>query len=351
MHLPQNYQQIDCEWLGAALAEKFPGTTVTRVDFGTIINGTATKVRLLLDYNDTGHAHGLPPTMWYKGGLEAHSGGAAMQSVYETEARFYHDLAPQLSMTLPDAYAVVFDPDSGQSGILLEDMLARNARFGHATRPASPRLVASVLTQLARLHGAFWGDSALRANQPLTAGATTLASFLQSYLFEPANWERCRTLPRGKFLNDELADLKHMDTMMQTMLAQDRVLGVSLVHGDAHLGNICILPGEQASFLDWQAVMVGHWAHDVAYFLTAAMTVADRRAHEHELIGHYCRELNAAGGSLTEAIAWEEYRRHALYAFCWFPCNPEWQPEEVAATNAERAITAILDLDTLACWR
>jgi hypothetical protein len=60
--------------------------------------------------------------------------------------------------------------------------------------------------------------------------------------------------------------------------------------------------------------------------------------------------LNAAGGSLSAQTAWDEYRRHALYAFCWFPCNPEWQPEEVAATNAERAIAAIIDLDSLACW-
>ncbi len=351
MRLPQSSEEIDAAWLNEALAPHYPGAEVTGVSHGTIIHGTATKVRLLLDYNDAGHAHGLPPTMWYKGGLEAHSGGADMMSVYEIEARFYRDLAPQLDMTLPKAFGVAFEPKSGQSAILLEDMLARNARFGYATRPASPRLAASVLEQLARLHGAFWGDSTLRANRPLVTGGVTLASFLQSYLFEASNWERCRALPRGAFLTEELADLRHMDEMMQKMLAEDRIAGASLVHGDAHLGNVCILPGEAASFLDWQAVMLGHWAHDVGYFLAAAMTIADRRAHERDLIEHYRKALNAAGGSLSAEAAWNDYRRHALYAFCWFPCNPEWQPEEVAATNAERAIATILDLDTLAFWR
>lgn len=349
--LPQSLDEVDATWLSSALDRKYPGAQVLRVDRGTVIHGTATKVRLLIDYGDSGHEYRLPPTMWYKGGLEAHSGGTDMQSVYEIETRFYRDIAPQLDLTLPASHAELFDEATGQSALLLEDMLGRNARFGYATSPASPRLAASVLGQLARLHGAFWGDSTLQANRQLAAGGVTLASFLQSYLFEPVNWERCRKLPRGAFLNEELSDLQHMDAMMQAMLAHDRACGVSLVHGDAHLGNVCILPGEQASFLDWQAVMLGHWAHDVAYFLAAAMTVEDRRKHEKELIEHYRLELNRAGGTLSAQAAWEEYRRHVLYAFCWFPCNPEWQPEEVAATNAERAIAAILDLDALSFWR
>ena len=109
-------------------------------------------------------------------------------------------------------------------------------------------------------------------------------------------------------------------------------------------------PGVRASFLDWQAVMTGFWAHDVSYFLTAAMTIDERRRHERELINHYVAELNRAGGTLDEATAWWEYRRHALYTFCWFPCYPEWLPEEVSANNTERAVAAMVDLDTLACW-
>ena len=322
---------------------------VTQASHGTVINGTATKVRLLLDYNDSGHAHGLPPTLWYKGGLEAHSAGEQMLSVYAAEASFYRDIAPLLSLTLPGCFFVETAAD-GRSAMLLEDMLGRNARFGHVTRPASPKLAANVLGQLAKLHGAFWGDPSLQDNAILAGGGARLAGFLDDYNLEPKNWARSLTLPRGALLQGALADRDYVTALVHRMLAEDQANGASLVHGDAHLGNVCILPGEQASYLDWQTIMFGHWAHDVAYFLTCALSIADRRAHERDLIKHYAAELRQAGGVLDDAQAWHEYRRHALYAFCWFPCRPEWQPEAVIYANTERAVAAIADLDTLSCW-
>ncbi|MEY2928045.1 MAG: hypothetical protein RL367_2522, partial [Pseudomonadota bacterium] len=164
MTLPQSIAAITAEWLTDALSRDWPGTVVTRADHGTVIHGTATKIRLLLDYNDAGHGHGLPPTMWFKGGLEAHSGTDDMLAVYAGEAGFYRDIAPQLEMVLPRSFHVDIDAVTGQSAILFEDMLARNALFGHATRPASPKLAASVLGQLARLHGAFWQSDTLSGN-------------------------------------------------------------------------------------------------------------------------------------------------------------------------------------------
>jgi hypothetical protein len=350
MKIPSSLRELNERWLTEALGIAYPGTVVSSLTIGKVINGTATKVRLLLDYNDAGHAHGLPPTLWFKGGLEAHSGSEHMMSVYATEARFYHDCAPHLEMTLPRCFFSHIDPVTGHSGLLLEDMLGRNARFGHATRPASPKLAASVVGQLARLHGAFWESGELRANPALAGGSKVLVEFIKAYLFSPANWDRCLKLPRGQAVSGMLADREHMDALLQRMLAEDRSRGGTLVHGDAHLGNICILPGEHASFLDWQAAMTGFWAHDVGYFLTAALTVEDRRQHERALISLYVDELRAAGGKLDLKSAWWEYRRHALYSFCWFPCNPEWQPEDVVRENTARAITAIHDLDTLACW-
>jgi Phosphotransferase enzyme family len=349
--LPQSVAAIDADWLTAALSRDWPGTVVTRADQGSVIHGTATKVRLLLDYNDAGHAHGLPPSMWFKGGLEAHSASDDMLAVYAAEAGFYRDIAPKLDMVLPRSFHVDVDAATGQSAILFEDMLARNARFGHATRPASPKLAASVLRQLAKLHGAFWQSDSLSGNAALVKGGQVLRDFLEAFLFTPENWTRCLALPRGTFLTGELTDRETMWALVQKMLAEDRARRGSLVHGDAHLGNICILPGDEASYVDWQTAMLGFWAHDVSYFLTAALTIEDRRAHERDLIAHYVSALNEAGGTLDFDTAWWEYRRHALYTFCWFPCNPEWQPEEVTATNTERAVAAMMDLDTLGCWR
>ena len=38
------------------------------------------------------------------------------------------------------------------------------------------------------------------------------------------------------------------------------------------------------SFLDWQLVQRGPWCLDVGYHLASSLTVADRRAHEGDLV-------------------------------------------------------------------
>src|SRR5262245_885382 len=97
MRLPNSLEELNADWLTTALSQAYPGTVVKHAALGTVIRGTATKARVLLDYNDTGHAHGLPPTLWFKGGFEAHSSGEHMMSVYAAEGAFYRDLAPRLN--------------------------------------------------------------------------------------------------------------------------------------------------------------------------------------------------------------------------------------------------------------
>ena len=70
--LPLRIEDITADWLTTILSERYPDTVVTEVHVGTVIAGTATKVRLLLAYNDAGHRHRLPATMWLKGGFIRH---------------------------------------------------------------------------------------------------------------------------------------------------------------------------------------------------------------------------------------------------------------------------------------
>ena len=350
MKIPASIDEINTGWLSQMLGENFPGTEVKHVGLGTVINGTATKVRLILDYNAVGHNYGLPATMWVKCGMEAHSDIEEMQNVYETEALFYRDYSAKLTMDLPKCYSAVVESGSGRSAMLLEDMLSKNASFGVATQPASPALAANVLTQLAKLHGGYWQDSSLKSDKQLNGGIQRLIDFLDVYLFTDFNWKRCSALPRGRYLPAELSNRNTMKELVYKLLKEDMETMNCLSHGDAHLGNVCILPGEKATFLDWQTAMSGHWAHDVSYFLTAALTIDDRRKYEKELISHYVKQLGLAGGKLDESTAWYEYRKHALYTCCWFPCNPEWQPEEIIRANSERAFAALADLKTLECF-
>ena len=48
MALPCRIEDITPAWLTSVLGSGYPGTVVTSVHIGTVIAGTATKVRLLL---------------------------------------------------------------------------------------------------------------------------------------------------------------------------------------------------------------------------------------------------------------------------------------------------------------
>lgn len=70
MPLPLKTEDVTAKWLSAALSSRYPGVEVTSLQVGNVIRGTATKMQVLLAYNDAGRAHGLPPTMVLKGGFD-----------------------------------------------------------------------------------------------------------------------------------------------------------------------------------------------------------------------------------------------------------------------------------------
>jgi hypothetical protein len=149
---------------------------VTAVQHGTIIRGTATKLRLLLDYNEAGHQHRLPPTMWFKGGLEDHSLTDDMLIVYAGEAAFFNEVAATLAMDIPKAVVAAIDPATNRSFLLLDDLLSRNASFGTAIRPLSPADASVLVEELANLHAAYWLSPKLKTMDWLGGGGSLLQS-------------------------------------------------------------------------------------------------------------------------------------------------------------------------------
>src|SRR3546814_10454478 len=101
-HLPLRIEEITADWLSTVLAENYPGTKVTEVHVGTVIAGTATKVRLLLAYNEAGHAHRLPPTMWLKGGFIRHA--YPFDASFVNEAKFFDTWTPEMNIHIRTAY-------------------------------------------------------------------------------------------------------------------------------------------------------------------------------------------------------------------------------------------------------
>jgi aminoglycoside phosphotransferase (APT) family kinase protein len=109
---------------------------------------------------------------------------------------------------------------------------------------------------------------------------------------------------------------------------------------------VYLLPDDDVGFLDWQVVRRGHWSQDVGYFLQGALTHADRRAAERELIASYAGEL---GRWVSPADAWQWYRGSPAYGLAiWLSTlgTDGYQPQDVSLELAVRYAAAFVELQT-----
>jgi aminoglycoside phosphotransferase (APT) family kinase protein len=127
----------------------------------------------------------------------------------------------------------------------------------------------------------------------------------------------------------------------------------TVVQGDTHIGNL-FDDGGRTGFLDWGVINVTTPLRDASYFLTMAMQVEDRRAHERDLLRHYLAARVALDGApIGWDEAWQAHRLHALYcvvAACQivtFPVDAPAARRVFANAFLARAEAAISDLESL----
>ena len=345
VRLPQTIEDVTSACLTSMLSEKYPGTEVTELHIGQQIQGTATKLRLTLDYNLAGHEYGLPPTMWMKGNFTTH--GLADKEIIQ-ETWFYANLSEEIGDSLPKCY---FAGSDGKQGItLLEDLLARNVHFRDSREPASVKETEFLLENIAGVHGRYWESDRLNnLNDPKRESGAPILDLSLDVLFQPDNFNRCMSLPRCEAVDDDLRNIKLMQAGLAKLIEKFDEMPKTLMHGDPHFGNTYTLPhGKGAAFIDWQAYTRGVWAFDVAYFMACALSIEDRREHEKPLLQFYLDKLAAAGGpQIPFDEAWLRYRQFFFYAMVWVLCPPEMQPEEIIVSNAEKINIGLRELDSL----
>jgi hypothetical protein len=345
IRLPIALEEITAEWVTAALALRTPGVEVRSLHRGTVIHGSATKVRLLLDYNQAGHAAGLPPTLFLKGGFEEH--GLVSTAGYAGEVMFYREIAPQLPVNLPGCYFAGIDEKSGQAILLLEDLLARNASFGRATESISADTAAATLGLLARLHALWWQNDVKLPALRFADGAAAADGLVQG-LLSAEHWEKSLAGPQAASVPEALRDRSRMIQLVRNLWDGDTKPPHCLLHGDAHLGNMFFERDGSPGFLDWQTTQRGAWAHEYTYFLVGALSIEDRRAHERPLLEHYLAELKRHGVDAPPFDeAWLAYRKHTAHGVLWVVCPLEMQPLDIIEANVTRFTTAMTDLDAV----
>jgi hypothetical protein len=334
-------EMLSPSWLTAALTPRFPGVTVTKVTPGPVVARLSTNARFTIECAG-GLPEGLSANLCGKGYYT--EAGRTFRYVGEPEACFYRDAAEATGMrTLRSVYAGV-DPETKHGVIITEDVVAQGATFLDARSDFTPDQAAESLGELAKLHAATW-------RSPAYAQVSWLNSRLESYLMQRGvpdilgNFEG----PIGAGVPEEVRDAERLVDSFGR-LAKDVVDADpwSVIHGDAHVGNLYLDADQRPSFLDWQMVQRGPWYLDVGYHLASALTVTDRRASEHDLVRHYLDSLTAAGVTAPSLEdAWLGVRRGIIYGFFLWAITLKVDPA-ITGTLLTRFGNAAVDHDAFA---
>jgi hypothetical protein len=344
--LPITPEGVTANWLTSALRQRRQSVTVTGVEIVDVIFGTSTKIRVRATYRGPG-AEGLPPTLIVKGGFEEHS--RDMGPMYASEARFYADVVPYISMPSPICYFTGSDPRSHQSIVIMEDLRRPGLTFCDPLAPQSFEQVARRLDAMARYHAETWDSPNFDAGGPwadICSRFDTWGLEFQQRFLVPEVWSRCMASPRGAASSIVWHDRDWMQHALQKIAEIQFSQPRCLIHGDTHLGNLFIYEDGRPGFFDAQVCRTA-WHHEISYHIVCALDVADRARWEAALLERYLVALEANGVDAPEfEAAWLDYRRSIAWGLFIFLTNPtKYQAEAVNTAYASRFSNAALAHD------
>lgn len=346
LRIPAHWEEVSAEWMTKAIVQRCPGARVAEVRLLTRDDGTNRRARFALSY-----AEGAGPERVF---LKAHTPHHRLVHLRNgnlfNEARLFSAEVP-LPLEHPHVYRSVVDWLRLDFLLVMEDLLCRGADPRDATRPLSVAQAANGLRSLAKLHSRYRGFSPgshpqlrwVKTWKPTAGWQVGLRKRVPVGLTRGAGQLRDEVMD---FSGDEIVDIwaRYVASLSRRPM--------TLLHGDAHIGNTYTLPDGNVGFLDWQVLRRGEWSQDVGYFLIGALTVEDRRRNEIALLEEYRAALDVPGSErLSMDEIWLRYRATPAYGLAiWMSTlgTDGYQSREVSLALAQRFATAFVELDTMA---
>jgi hypothetical protein len=355
--VPCSPNAITPEWLTAVLCEKHPDAVVTAVEVKPASAGTHERHRLIVRYNDAGRRAGLPGSIFTKSlpsVVTRMIGG--FNGTARVEGQFFTQLRPLLQLEAPVGYHAAFDRQTFASILLLEDLVAtKSATFCNHRTYVTREMAGDMIDVLAALHARFYGDRELATRYRWVAGYprwfTIGAEKMSLEYYTRKAFEAASHVIPAKVM----AQRDAVWPAAMRVLAVHEGEGQGLIHSDVHIGNWYRTTAGKMGLCDWQCLSRGHWSRDFAYAVTAALTPADRRMWEKDLLARYLArfaELTGTKPNFDESFRY--YREQIVHALlmwtitlCHSPLLPNMQPEETTLAMIERITTAMADLDSI----
>ncbi len=323
------------KWLSAML-----GATVSKVEIVETLVTMATKVRLRIEIESD--SADVPTDLCIKGILTKTEAQASASIV---ETLFYQHTADALGVRVPERVCASLNA-AGDNGVLvMRDQIAAGGHFCSALEPFTPDEAIDGLDELATLHIAGWQGNPVYETP-------WIPRFLDRFAGSPViPLDMLQGLldgPRGEPLPKDVLSADRLMKGLASLAAQVRALPNTLVHGDAHAGNVYRTADGKLGIVDWQILQKGEWAQDVAYHLAAVLTPEDRRTHERRLLDHYLDRLKALGGlAIDREEAWTRYRAGMVYGYFLWAITRKVDPP-VILEFVRRLGLAVSDLDSYA---
>lgn len=357
--LPVSYEEITSTWLTAVLAPALgaeaSGAEVVDHRLGDADEGTSSRRRIYLTWNTAGEQRGLPGSVFCKGTMNLPSRYIlGMNGGIAAETTFYNTVRPKLPIRAPEALFARYDPVSLNSIIIMRD-IGEEVTFASHELTLSLEQARSQLRLLATLHARYWDAAEL---------GTELAVW--------KNWEEYFAITadeagfgpaceRGFRQAEDVIPARLFSRAEEVWPAtlrcveDNRRLPRTLIHSDVHLKNWYIDADGELGLNDWQCSSKGTWGRDVAYAVSTALSVEDRRAWERDLLAYYLEQLRANGVDAPGfGEAWRIYRQQLFAALAWWtgtlgqpPEAPKMQPEDTSREFIRRIAHAIDDLEAL----
>lgn len=348
LSVPDRWTDVTPAWATAALSGRFPDAIVNAVELLPLTEGTNRRAILKLSY-----ARGSGPQSVFvkaSGRLVPRLALLALGAV-TAEARLAVADA-RLPLEHPSFYASGWT--TARAVVVTEDVTGSGAHPNVATAPLSATQVAAGLSQLARLHAAYWelalpaALSFLRPWQLGRAWAPVSWASLRLGLAKLAATHRDGIVPPG-------LDARRLEAQFREWAKRAAGGPQTVLHGDPHPGNTYALSSGGIGYYDWQLVRTGNWCHDVAYFLVASLAVEDRRLHERALLAGYLSDLGDLGVDPPPMHdAWASYCSAPAFGYAtWLHTFSAgvFQPRDVCLATLERFAAAYVDLGTARSFR
>lgn len=355
--VPPTYESITDEWLTDVLCGDTPGAQVVSHRLDERDDGSSNRRRIFLEYNDAGKAAGLPATVFCKMSEQlANRITLAASGAAELEAVFYNSIRPLLGIEAPTGIYAKFDPENFRSLIMMQDM-AGQVRFGHHTIEVTREMAEGMVHTLAGLHGPVYEKPILKQ-----LGLRNWSKWWKDMMdatpeFGPAcDRAFVESIELG-LMTPALAN-RRAEIWPATMESARRHadLPETVTHNDVHFKNWYITnEGGRMGLSDWQIVCRGHWARDVIYALTTALTIENRRAWLEDLIKLYVELMKGHGVDMPGLDdVWFNLRQQLMTTLAFWtitlvpaPSMPDMQPRDITIEFLRRIYAAMEDYEAL----